>query len=401
MDGNAKSDLEHTAERTVRASTKGTGILARFITRLTIWGRKYYQKHFSSSLKALKKDGKTKELAISSPLTKEETKEIIKNAHEAGILIGIKKMQPNGEEGKNKSLHQQEKLAKNEIKFEKWNERRKVLEKIPLINKYCERKADKFRKLSIEDNKKNTEDRYIVLCNKSHLDFFNEELQKLEIKRTARNKSNDYTEIDKDGIINKDEPLEATDINISPDKLKVGVDYGSCFVKDYKNNFCHQKISKSEYCEIREQLFELKSHGAIVTPSGEVIVAINSDDLDEYKKFAPLDKPIKEYGDGGAKDIEAESNDKNIINVRIENEEDFDLFKEKYKGKDFVAIHNPEGYITACVRENDTQQLVDDVKKKSSTAELLKEANDFAEEKDTSKDVEPVIDLEEEREIDS
>lgn len=398
MDGNAKSDLEHTAEKSVRASTKGTGIIARLITRITIWGRKYYQKHFSSSLKALKKDGATKELAISSPITRAEAKEIIANARENGILIGIKKMQPDGDIGTNQSLHQQEKLAKNEIKHEKWNERRKFFKKVPIVGKFCELKADKYKQLSREDSVKHSEERYIVLCNKSHLPFFNEQLELLDKKRKDRDTANDLDEVNKKGLIDKEEPLVSMDLHISPDELKTGVDYGSCYVKDYTRNFCHQKISKLEYCEIREQLFELKSHGAIVTPSGEVIIAINSDDLEEYRKFAPLDKPIKEYGNGGARDIEAESNERNIISVKIKNDTDFEIFKDKYKGKDFVAIHQPDGSITACVRETDTQQLVDDVKKKSSTADLLKEANEFAEEKENSID-NPIIELEEEQEF--
>ena len=182
--------------------------------------------------------------------------------------------------------------------------------------------------------------------------------------------------------------------------MEIGTDYGSCFVRDYTKNFCHQKISKSEYCEIREQLFELKSHGAKVMPNGEVIVAINSDDLEEYKKFAPLDKPIKEYGASGAKEIEAESNSNNIIIVKLNNDNDFSAFKNTYKGKDFVAIHNSDGTINAYVREKDTKEMAEEVKKKSSTADLLREANEFAEEKENTLDIAPSIELEEEQLID-
>ena len=53
-DGNAKSDLEHASERAVRASTKSTGILARLMAKATSKARKYYQKHFSSSLRVLR-----------------------------------------------------------------------------------------------------------------------------------------------------------------------------------------------------------------------------------------------------------------------------------------------------------------------------------------------------------
>lgn len=399
-DGNAKSDLEHASERAVRASTKSTGILARLMAKATSKARKYYQKHFSSSLRALKKDGATKELAVSSPLTRAEAKELITNARENGILVGVKKMQPDGDEGKNQSLYKQEKLAKNEIKFERWNERRKVLKNVPILGKFSQKRADKFRERSKEDNLKYPDERYIILCNKSHLAFFNEQLEILEKKRTQRTISEDLDEINDNGLIDKDSKIVSRDINISPEQLEIGTDYGSCFVRDYTKNFCHQKISKSEYCEIREQLFELKSHGAKVMPNGEVIVAINSDDLEEYKKFAPLDKPIKEYGASGAKEIEAESNSNNIIIVKLNNDNDFSAFKNTYKGKDFVAIHNSDGTINAYVREKDTKEMAEEVKKKSSTADLLREANEFAEEKENTLDIAPSIELEEEQLID-
>ncbi len=399
-DGNAKSDLEHTSERTVRASTKGTGIIARLVAKLTIKVRKYWQKHFSSSMKALKKDGNTKELAVSPALTREETKELITKARESGILIGIKKMQPNGEEGKNQSLHKQEKLAKNEIKYAKWDERRKTFKKVPILGKKCEKQAVKYKRLSIEDNLKNKDDRFIVLCNKSHLAFFNEQLEILDKKRISRKAESELNNIETKDIDKGEEPLISRDINMFPEDLKSGIDYGSCFVKDYTKNYCYQKISKLEYCEIREKLFELKSHGAIVDPNGEVLVAINSDDLDEYKKFAPLDKQIKEYGESGGRDIKSESNQSSLITVEVD-EDRFDEFKRTYKGKDYFAIHElSDGKTFAYVRESDTKQLVDDVKKKSTTADLVKEANELAEEKENTIENVPNLDLiEEEQEI--
>ena len=44
--------------------------------------------------------------------------------------------------------------------------------------------------------------------------------------------------------------------------------------------------------------------------------------------------------------------------------------------------------------------MADEVKKKSSTADLLREANEFAEEKENTLDIAPSIELEEEQLID-
>lgn len=397
MDGNAKHDLEHSTEKAVSVSAKGGKITSKILAKFLLWINKKYQKHFSSSTKALKKDGATKELSVSPPLTKEEAKELITKARENDILLGIKKMQPNGEVGKNKSLNQQEKMAKNEIKYNKWNERRKTFKKIPFINHLCESKADKFKKLALEDNAKSKEERYVVICNKSRRPFLTEQLELLSKKRVEKMASNELEDINQDGVISPEdyELLKSRDINMKPEELdKIGEDYGSCMVRDYQSNYCTQKISKLEYCEIREQLFELKSHGACVLNDKEVLVAISADDLEEYKKFAPLDKTIKEFGEGGAKKIEAVSNMDNIIRLEMANDKEFAVFKEKYKGKDYLAQHNPDGTINAIVKEDDTKSMVNDVKKKSSTADLLKEANEFANNKGTP-ELEPEMELDE------
>lgn len=382
MDGNAKSDLEHSTEKAVRVSVRGSAILSKIFKKLAIWTNKTYQRNFSSSLNALKKDGPTKELSVSPALTKEEAKMVIANARNNGIIIGIKKMQPDGEVGTNQSLHQQEKMAKNEIKYDKWSERAKVFKKIPIINKISKDKAEKYKKLSKEDNEKNKEDRFIIICNKSRLSFLNEQLEQITKQRVQRMSKNELDDINKDGVVDpKDyEPLETRDVNLTPNQLTdVGKDYGTCMVKDYNKNYCLQRITKSEYCEIREALFDLPSHGACVLNDNEMLIAINSSDLDEYRKYAPLDKPIKEFGSMGARSIETESNSNDIMPVEIPSIKEFNIFKDKYKGKDFIAQYNPNGTVSVIVREKDTSGMVDDAKKKSKTADLLKEADEFAE----------------------
>ena len=378
MDGNAKSDLEHSTEKAVRVSTKSSIVLSKLFKNLAKWSGKFYQKHFSSSLSALKKDGPTKELSVSPALTKEEAKMIIANARNNGIIIGIKKMEPDGEVGTNKSLHQQEKIAKS--------------------------KAENYKKLAKEDNEKSKEDRFIILCNKSRLSFLNEQLEQITKLRVQKLSKNELDDINKDGVIDpKDyEPLVTRDVNLTPNQLNdVGKDYGTCMVKDYNRNYCLQRITKEEYCEIREALFDLPSHGACVLNDKEMLVAINSSDLSEYRKYAPIDKPIKEFGYNGARSIETESNSNDIMQIEVPTLKEFNIFKEQYKGKDFIAQYNPNGTVSVIVREKDTTELVEDAKKKSQTADLLKEADEFAE-KNAGNIIEATItpELEKEDELD-
>lgn len=441
MDGNAKHDLEHTAEKSVSMSAKISKISTILFGRFLIKANRYYQKHFSSSMRALRKDGATKELCVSPPLTRAEVKQIITSCHENNILMGIKKMHPDGELGNNKSLYQQEKLAHNEIKYKKWDERRKATSKIKILNKickyqadkyknisaynlklsnrwlsfqektrkikslnkYCKMKADNYKNIAIQEKTKDEEEQYVIIFNKSKLSFFNEQLAKIPPNRLKQETKSDLDGINKKEIIDDRniEPMVSRGMNLSVNDLnKIGEDFGSCPVRDYSKNYCIQKITKEEYCEIREQLFELPSHGACVLNEKEMIIAIRSEDLDEYREYAP-ERPIKEYGSSGGRAIESESNIHDIMELEINDIKRYKDFKETYSSKDYVAEIAPNGKTTILLKETDTKNLLEESKKKSKTEDLVKEANELAEKSKTDKVVENVVlEQKEEQEID-
>lgn len=441
MDGNAKHDLEHTAEKSVSMSAKISKISTILFGRFLIKANRYYQKHFSSSMRALRKDGATKELCVSPPLTRAEVKQIITSCHENNILMGIKKMHPDGELSNNKSLYQQEKLAHNEIKYKKWDERRKATSKIKILNKickhqadkyknisaynlklsnrwlsfqektrkikplnkYCKMKADNYKNIAIQEKTKDEEEQYVIIFNKSKLSFFNEQLAKIPPNRLKQETKSDLDGINNEEIIDDRniEPMVSKGMNLSVNDLnKIGEDFGSCPVRDYSKNYCIQKITKEEYCEIREQLFELPSHGACVLNEKEMIIAIRSEDLDEYREYAP-ERPIKEYGSSGGRAIESESNIHDIMELEINDIKRYKEFKETYSSKDYVAEIAPNGKTTILLKETDTKNLLEESKKKSKTEDLVKEANELAEKSKTDKVIENVaLEQKEEQEID-
>lgn len=441
MDGNAKHDLEHTAEKSVSMSAKISKISTILFGRFLIKANRYYQKHFSSSMRALRKDGATKELCVSPPLTRAEVKQIITSCHENNILMGIKKMHPDGELSNNKSLYQQEKLAHNEIKYKKWDERRKATSKIKILNKickyqadkyknisaynlklsnrwlsfqektrkikplnkYCKMKADNYKNIAIQEKTKDEEEQYVIIFNKSKLSFFNEQLAKIPPNRLKQETKSDLDGINNEKIIDDRniESMVSRGMNLSVNDLnKIGEDFGSCPVRDYSKNYCIQKITKEEYCEIREQLFELPSHGACILNEKEMIIAIRSEDLDEYREYAP-ERPIKEYGSSGGRAIESESNIHDIMELEINDIKRYKEFKETYSSKDYVAEIAPNGKTTILLKETDTKNLLEESKKKSKTEDLVKEANELAEKSKTDKVVENVVlEQKEEQEID-
>lgn len=441
MDGNAKHDLEHTAEKSVSMSAKISKISTILFGRFLIKANRYYQKHFSSSMRALRKDGATKELCVSPPLTRAEVKQIITSCHENNILMGIKKMHPDGELSNNKSLYQQEKLAHNEIKYKKWDERRKATSKIKILNKickhqadkyknisaynlklsnrwlsfqektrkikplnkYCKMKADNYKNIAIQEKTKDEEEQYVIIFNKSKLSFFNEQLAKIPPNRLKQETKSDLDGINNEEIIDDRniELMVSRGMNLSVNDLnKIGEDFGSCPVRDYSKNYCIQKITKEEYCEIREQLFELPSHGACVLNEKEMIIAIRSEDLDEYREYAP-ERSIKEYGSSGGRAIESESNIHDIMELEINDIKRYKEFKETYSSKDYVAEIASNGKTTILLKETDTKNLLEESKKKSKTEDLVNEANELAEKSKTDKVIENVaLEQKEEQEID-
>ena len=72
MDGNAKHDLEHTAEKSVSMSAKISKISTILFGRFLIKANRYYQKHFSSSMRALKKRWSYKRIMCISTINKEQ-----------------------------------------------------------------------------------------------------------------------------------------------------------------------------------------------------------------------------------------------------------------------------------------------------------------------------------------
>jgi len=384
-DGNAKSDLERTAEKAVNTGAKSTKLFTILFGKFLLRTNRYYQKHFSSSMKALRNDGPTKELYVSPALTKSEVKQIITAGRENNILMGVKKMQPDGELGRNKSLHQQEKLAKNEIKYRKWNERRKTIKKIPILYHFCKNQAEKYRKLSIQDEKDSNEEKYVIIFNKSKMGFLNEQLKEIPKNRLKRMKEDGLDDINNDGIIDiRDCELKAPKgMNLKVEELnEIGEDFGSCLVKDYQSNYCTQRITKEDYCDIREELFNLKSHGACVVNDIEVLVAVPFSELSKYKMFAPKDRPIKIYGEKGGRSIETESNANDIIELELNGDKEYNDFMGIFKEKDFFAEVNHDGKTTALVREVDAQEILEKNKKKATVDELVKEANNLEKQQD-------------------
>ena len=206
--------------------------------------------------------------------------------------------------------------------------------------------------------------------------------------------NNELEDINKDGVIDERDilNLHSLDMELEPEELEPGRDYGSCMVRDYQSNFCTQTVPKDEYCSIRSEMFNMKSHGAFVLDDNRVLLAFPKDELKEYQRYCAA-YPIKEYGTQGGNAINSEKNNKNLISMEITDPESLDKFREKYEGHDYIAEHNSDGSCSIMVKEDETERMVELSAKKSATASLLEEAKNFVKEQ-TEEAVLPMEEIE-------
>lgn len=393
------NDTKHDIEKIGENSTRRSWKIGRFLTRisLAITARIYkvFRKYFTNPMRAIEKDGSTKRLAVSPPITKDEAKMVIAKAREEGVLVCLKEMQPDGDQGRGKSLFSQGRIAKHDIKAAKWKERSKAFKLIAPISKFSDKRADHHMKLSAADSKAAKDERFIIICNESRISFMNDRLEDIEKLRIQKKMNNELEDINKDGVIDERDilNLHSLDMELEPEELEPGRDYGSCMVRDYQSNFCTQTVPKDEYCSIRSEMFNMKSHGAFVLNDNRVLLAFPKDELKEYQRYGTTAYPIKEYGTQGGNAINSEKNNKNLISMKITDPESLDKFREKYEGHDYIAEHNSDGSCSIMVKEDETERMVELSAKKSATASLLEEAKNFVKEQ-TEEAVLPMEEIE-------
>lgn len=380
-DENVKRDIEQAGQALKQGSKPVIKSLRRFLAYISMKFIRFVIHRFSPSTKALKKDGPTEEIIASAPVTRGELKSILAKANEDNIRFGVKEMSPEGDVGHNRSLHYQEKVAKHEIKATQCHSRSEIFAKIKPLRNFYRKQEQKYLQLSKADSLKHTEKSYMLFVNVSHLAYMNKELASIKANRTTQLKTNDLQDINKDGVIDERDigDLKAHSINMNIDELdKVNEDYGDCLIAEYKQDYCTQKVSKAEYCSMREALFDLRSHGARTLADGNVLVAIAKEDLPEYQKYAPS-SPIKEYGKHGGTKIQTVQNDKNLQSLKVETEAQWQTVTDTYKDNDYIATHHSDGSVSFLVLEQDTKAMVKNAQKKSTTETLLEEANKFYE----------------------
>lgn len=252
-----KMDIQRsgeTIERTaVKYSAKATKGLAKLTKMLTLYGIKM----FANPLNAIKKDGPNKTLIHTPELTKEEAKVMIAKLREAEILATYREVEPSGREiRRGISIHNQEKMAKNDIKLAQWKDRAVKYERFSLLGKFCESQADKYQNLVNQENRMPAENKYIFIVNQRHSNALNEMLADIREMRLTKDFDNSVFEKEMDENLVPE--LKMEDMELTVESMEEGIEYGANggeTLQNLKNGDApiHAIVPKEEMKNFREK----------------------------------------------------------------------------------------------------------------------------------------------------
>lgn len=391
-DGNIKHDFEQSSKSALHVLKKSLLLFMKGIKHIGTGVTKAAHRNFNHSMKAIKNDGPTKEVIQTPSMTHAEMKIFVERSKEAGVIIGVKEMTPENEFNKRKSNFAQKRIIKHETKIKRLQYLKSLFKSIKPLSRYFQKKIDQQHDAIKQDNDLHSEKRYTIFCNKSHLSFMNDVLEDIKNMRTQKMKEGTMEDINKDGIVDEKDigDLKSRDVNLSPEEMtQSNEDYGDTMFSEFHHDFCTQKVTKEEYCAMREAMYDLHCHAAKTTADGNVMIAITNEDLSEYMKYAPK-SPIREYGSKGGIDIQSIQDNDNLQHLKVTSEQEWQAVKNKYTGADYIASHNPDGSISFLVREKDTEVIMAHAQKKTTTDTLLEEAKQMSMEKDTTLNMDAV-----------
>jgi hypothetical protein len=202
---------------------------------------KFIYHYFIEGIRAVKKDGQTKEIEKIPNLSYEETVKVMEKCQEDGIRVVAAERglsSENKEFCKNKSLYQQQKITQNARKLTRFND---FKEKYPTLSKNLNidnriKKLNEKQKNIIEKNK---DRRFNIYFNKSKVAYMGERIADVIQTRTGvsnklieRDKYSEMEMAVKEGVNFNSQKLDQLSDNIELTEI------GSVDVGDFKEDYC-------------------------------------------------------------------------------------------------------------------------------------------------------------------
>ena len=406
MQATNKSDATQVYEGAVKSSRTGAkGTLKYILKPLTIFGYHY----FIEGIRAVQKDGQTKELEKITNLSYEETIKVMEKCQQDGIRVVATERtlsKENSEFGKKKSLYQQKKITKyaRRIKhLSNFKADHPKVAKILQMDSIIKRNVSKQKEEQIKHKNKH----YNVYFNKSKRDYMSARIADvIEFRTGISQKLFDETtgkaieNLQKEGKVK----LNSQQLEEFSKEFKLH-ELGSVGIEKFKTDYCIHELPFSAYMSIKDELEATDiQYAAKVTNSNDdkeiVNIYMDNSDLERYCElgFNNYGK-IRVYGSKN-KNLQWSINSQDeLVTFTTKIGKDERETYSKLSGKNYV-MKRRENECLWTVLKTDLEELVETEKKRDVVGEELEKyhiIDNNIELTDNSKEIE--VNLEVEKEV--
>lgn len=382
MQANNKSDIAQVYEGATRATKTGLKDTFKYLLKpLTIFGYHY----FVEGIKAVQKDGPTKELEKLTNLSYDETIRIMEKCQKDGVRVVASERKLSSEDsefGKQKSLYQQKRITRYARRIKQLSEIKANYPQIAKalhLDKLIKINEDK-QHIQVEEHKNK---HYNIYFNKSKTGYMADRIADLIQYRTGisqklfdANTQAAIEEIKKDGMNLNSQQLK----NLS-EKFKLH-EVGEVEISDFKKDYCIHEIPFSAFLNIQDDLevsripYGVKT---IVNDDDEKIANIYFENkhLERYSELS-----FNSYGK-----IHVYGNDNKNLQWDIKSQDELISFRTKVgtQEKQTYSILSGKNYImkrqeNEClwtVFKADIKDLAEKEKKRDVLGEQLEKLNIF------------------------
>lgn len=381
MQASNKSDATQVYEGATKATKTGIKDAFKYILKpLSIFSYHY----FLEGIKAVQRDGPTKELEKITNLSYDETIKVMQKCQKDGVRVvaSERKLKTDDSEfGKKKSLYQQKRITKYSRRIKTLSDIKanyprvaKILKLNDIIKKYEKKQNDKI----IE----NKEKRYNIYFNKSRNTYMAERIKDILQYRTGLSEKWFNKEVQDAiaGIGKEGMTLNSQELQNLSNKFRLH-EMGNVEIEDFKKDYCIHEIPFSSFVSMEDDL-EVAD-----IPYG--IKVVTNDDNEQITNIYFENKHLERYSELGFTDIgklRVFGNDRNL-QWDIDSQDDLITFKTKtgeqekqtyssLSGKNYL-MKREENECIWTVFKSDLKELAEKEKKRNVVHEELENLHIF------------------------
>lgn len=390
MQATNKSDATQVYEGTERATKTGLKAFFKYILKpFSIFSYHY----FVEGIKAVQKDGPTKELEKITNLSYDETIKVMEKCQKDGIRVvaSERKLKTEDSEfGKKKSLYQQKKITRYARRIKNLSNFKAHFPKIAKVL-HLNKLMSLYEKKQAEQVKSHQNKRYNIYFNKSKRDYMGERLADIIEYRTKITKDlfDDNTQIAIEQSKEEGQTLNAQQLKDLSEKLHLH-EVGEVGIEEFTKDYCIHSMPFSAFMSIEDEL-EVAD-----IPYG--IKVVTNDDDKEIANIYFENKHLERYTELGFNNvgqIHVYGSDNKNMQWNINSQDEIISFttklgeqeKQTYEtlsGKNYI-MKRTENECVWTVFKNDIKDLAEKEKKRNVVNEDLEKHNIFEElEKDVA-----------------